>query len=110
MRRGQDLRPVGLQETAILNGFQPETAWRWNSLGNLPKPDHRLSGNPMWMDVATIEQWAAQEGKLQDALDAANDALEDDAAVAESDGSTAKVAPFKRSEILGPLERWFFGR
>jgi hypothetical protein len=68
MRRGQDLRPVGLQETAILNGFQPETAWRWNSLGNLPKPDHRLSGNPMWMDVATIEQWAAQEGKLQDAL------------------------------------------
>jgi predicted DNA-binding transcriptional regulator AlpA len=68
-RRGRELRPCGLQETAILCGYKPETAWRWNSQHSLPRPDHRLSGNPMWLDVATIEAWAAQEGKLQGALE-----------------------------------------
>jgi len=37
-------------------------------------------------------------------------ALEDDAVVSEQDGSAAKVKPFVRDELLGPLERWFFGR
>ena len=39
-----------------------------------------------------------------------NEALEDDAVVSEQDGSGAKVRPFVREELLGPLERWFFGR
>ena len=31
--------------------------------------------------------------------------------VLEQDGADlGLVAPFKRSELLGPLERWFFGR
>jgi hypothetical protein len=49
--------------------------------------------------------------ELDDALDAANAALEDDVSVLEQDGADlGRVAPFKRSELLGPLERWFFGR
>jgi hypothetical protein len=49
--------------------------------------------------------------ELEDALDAANAALEDDVSVLEQDGvELGRVAPFKRSELLGPLERWFFGR
>jgi hypothetical protein len=30
--------------------------------------------------------------------------------VLERDGRSAKVAPFVRKELLGPLERWFYGR
>ena len=49
--------------------------------------------------------------ELEDALEAANSALEDDLSVLEQDGfDQGRVAPFKRSELLGPLERWFFGR
>ena len=39
-----------------------------------------------------------------------NAALEDDVRVLEQDGRDLRVPPFKRSEILAPLERWFFGR
>jgi hypothetical protein len=49
--------------------------------------------------------------ELEDALEAANSALEDDVSVLEQDGADlGRVPPFKRSELLGPLERWFFGR
>ena len=49
--------------------------------------------------------------ELEDALEAANSALEDDLSVLEQDGfEQGRVAPFKRFELLGPLERWFFGR
>jgi len=40
----------------------------------------------------------------------AGQALEDDVSVAEGDGNEIRQAPFRRSEVLGPLERWFFGR
>ena len=36
--------------------------------------------------------------------------LEDDVRVSSDDGRPADAKPFVRSEILGPLERWFFGR
>jgi hypothetical protein len=48
--------------------------------------------------------------ELDDALAAANDALEDDLSVSERDGRPAKLKPFTRGELLKPLERWFFGR
>ena len=35
---------------------------------------------------------------------------EDDCEVLEKDGRPARVKPFVRKELLGPLERWFFGR
>ena len=48
--------------------------------------------------------------ELDDALEAANATLEDDCVVSEDDGSAEKVKPFRREELLEPLERYFFGR
>lgn len=48
--------------------------------------------------------------ELADALERANDALEDDVRVLEEDGRTVDVKPFTRKEVLPLLERFFFGR
>jgi hypothetical protein len=48
--------------------------------------------------------------ELEDALDRANEALEDDVVVLEADGRPADARPFTRREILPLLERWFFNR
>lgn len=48
--------------------------------------------------------------ELDDALEQANAALEDDLAVSEADGRGERVTPFTRDELLKPLEAWFFGR
>ena len=46
--------------------------------------------------------------ELEDALEAANGTLEDDVACSRRTAGRAR-APFKREEMLKPLERWFFG-
>ena len=48
--------------------------------------------------------------ELGDALDRANEALEDDVRVLEEDGRPADAKPFTRREVLPLLERWFFNR
>jgi hypothetical protein len=48
--------------------------------------------------------------ELEDALEQANAALEDDLTVSERDGRTEHCRPFTREECLKPLEAWFFGR
>jgi hypothetical protein len=48
--------------------------------------------------------------ELEDALDRANEALEDDVSVLEGDGRAADARPFTRKEVLPLLERWFFNR
>jgi len=48
--------------------------------------------------------------ELGDALDRANEALEDDVRVLEEDGRPADARPFTRKEVLPLLERWFFNR
>jgi hypothetical protein len=48
--------------------------------------------------------------ELGDALQEANEALEDDLTVSERDGHGEHLKPFTRDEILKPLEAWFFGR
>jgi hypothetical protein len=48
--------------------------------------------------------------ELADALERANEALEDDVRVFEEDGRSVDVKPFTRKEVLPVLERWFFGR
>ncbi len=74
------------------------------AVGRAVNPQHRRS------DEARRDDYIFQGFELSDALVAANEALEDDAVVSEQDGSAAKVKPFVRDELLGPLERWFFGR
>ena len=73
-------------------------------VGRAVNPQHRESDEPRAADY-TFEGY-----ELQDALDAANDTLEDDLRVSEQDGQQSRIQPFKRAEVLRPLERWFFGR
>jgi hypothetical protein len=74
------------------------------AVGRAVNPQHRPSDDPR------PDDYLFEGYELQDALDAANEALEDDVSVSEGDGSEVRQAPFRRSEVLGPLERWFFGR
>jgi hypothetical protein len=48
--------------------------------------------------------------ELGDALQLANEALEDDVVVLEADGRDVDARPFTRKEVLPLLERWFFNR
>jgi hypothetical protein len=56
------------------------------------------------------DDYLFQGYELEDALEAGNAALEDDLAVSEEDGWAGKIKPFRREELLEPLERLFFGR
>jgi hypothetical protein len=74
------------------------------AVGRAVNPQHRPSGEPRGDD------YLFEGHELGDALDAANGALEDDARVLEDDGSTERIRPFTRKEVLPVLERFFFGR
>jgi hypothetical protein len=56
------------------------------------------------------QEYVFEGYELDDALERANEVLEDDLRVLEQDGRDVNAKPFVRSELLGPLERWFFGR
>ena len=73
-------------------------------VGRAVNPQLRESDEPRPEDVVF-------EGyELSDALDRANEALEDDVNVLEADGKPADARPFTRKEVLPLLERWFFNR
>ena len=80
---------------------RPGALW---AVGRAVDPQHRASDEPREDDYL----WQGYE--LEDCLEAANAALEDDVVVSEEDGATAKVQAFRREELLEPLERFFFGR
>ena len=80
---------------------RPGALW---AVGRAINPQYRPSDEPRRDD------YIFEGYELEDALEQANAALEDDVRVLEEDGRTERVAPFKRAELLGPLERWFFGR
>ena len=73
-------------------------------VGRAINPQIRATDEPRPEDVI-FESY-----ELEEALDRANDALEDDLRVLEADGQTLSVQPFTRKEVLPLLERWFFGR
>jgi hypothetical protein len=76
------------------------------AVGRSVNPQHRSSSEPRRDD------YLFEGYELGDALEAANDALEDDVRVLEDDGSGGgdSVKPFTRKEVLPVLERFFFGR
>jgi hypothetical protein len=80
---------------------KPGAVW---AVGRAVNPQHRPS------DAPRRDDWVFEGYELEDALEAANATLEDDVSVLERDGRDLRVAPFKRQEVLKPLERWFFGR
>ena len=62
-------------------------------------------------DAAGWAELAAPRPFTRAEMDAARDgALEDDARVLEDDGSTERIKPFTRKEVLRMLGRFFFGR
>jgi len=98
----EDVDDVGVPERIVIwIERRPGGVW---AVGRAVNPQHRTSEAPRPTDYV----WEGYE--LEDALEQANGTLEDDAAVSEQDGRPEKALPFKRSELLGPLERWFFGR
>jgi hypothetical protein len=78
----------------------PGALW---AVGRAVNPQYRAT------DEARKYDYVFQGYELSDALDAANETLEDDARVSEQDGRSEKIKPFVRDELLRPLERWFFG-
>ncbi len=80
---------------------RPGALW---AVGRAVNPQYRPSDEPR------ADDYLFEGYELADALDVANAALEDDVRVLEGDGYTKRVPPFKRDELLKPLERWFFGR
>jgi hypothetical protein len=73
-------------------------------VGRAVNPQLRESDDPRAEDVVF-------EGyELGDALEQANEALEDDVRVLEEDGRPVDAKPFTRKEVLPLLERWFFNR
>ena len=68
--------------------------------------------NPQLRDSSDMrpEDVVFEGYELGDALDRANEALEDDVRVLEEDGRSEDARPFTRKEVLPLLERWFFGR
>jgi len=74
------------------------------AVGRSVNPQLRSSDEPRQ------DEYLFEGYELDDALEKANDVLEDDVSVLESDRRSVDVKPFLRKELLGPLERWFFGR
>ena len=74
------------------------------AVGRAVNQQHRPSDEPR------REDWLFEGYELGDALQAANEALEDDVQVLEQDGAADRVKPFTRKEVLPVLERFFFGR
>jgi hypothetical protein len=80
---------------------KPGAVW---AVGRSVNPQLRRSGEPR------RDEYVFEGYELDDALEQANDVLEDDISVLERDRRSVDVKPFVRKELLGPLERWFFGR
>lgn len=80
---------------------KPGAVW---AVGRTVNPQHRPSDEPRPAD------YLFEGFELGDALQAANEALEDDVVVLEGDGGSTGVRPFTRKEVLPLLERLFFGR
>jgi hypothetical protein len=98
--RGRD--DVGREERIVI-WIERRAGAVW-AVGRTVNPQHRPS------DEARADDYVWQGFELDDCLEAANSTLEDDASVSEDDGSADKVRPFRREELLEPLEKFFFGR
>jgi hypothetical protein len=93
---------AGSEETIVI-WMERKQGALW-AVGRAVNPQHRSSDEPRRDD------YFFEGYELEDALAAANEALEDDLSVSERDGRSENLKPFTRGELLKPLERWFFGR
>jgi hypothetical protein len=93
---------VGAEERIVIwIERRPGAVW---TVGRAVNPELRDS------DELRPEDVVFEGFELGDALDRANEALEDDVNVLEQDGRPIDARPFTRKEVLPLLERWFFNR
>jgi hypothetical protein len=91
------------EEERIVFWIERRTGALW-VVGRSVNPEREPDGNPRPQDVVF-------EGyELEEALEHANEALEDDVSVLERDGRDSAVRPFTRKDVIPVLERWFFNR
>jgi hypothetical protein len=93
---------LGVEERIVI-WIERKPGGLW-AVGRAVNPQHRRSDEPR------PDDYLFEGFELGDALERANETLEDDVRVSSDDGRLTDAKPFVRSEILGPLERWFFGR
>jgi hypothetical protein len=74
------------------------------AVGRAVNPEQRNGTTPR------ADDYIFEGFELEDALEHANAALEDDLTVSERDGRGGHCRPFTRDECLKQLEAWFFGR
>ena len=91
------------QEERIVLWIERRTEGVW-AVARVVNPHLRES------DETRPEDMIFEGYELGDALERANEALEDDVVVLENDGREADARPFTRKEVLPLLERWFFNR
>ena len=93
---------TGTEETVVIwIERKPGAVW---AVGRAVNLQHRPSDEPR------ADDYIFEGFELEDALEQANAALEDDLTVSERDGRAEHCRPFTREECLKPLEAWFFGR
>jgi hypothetical protein len=90
-------------EERILIWIERKPGALW-AVGRAVNPQHRRSDEPR------ADDYIFEGFELDDALEHANDTLEDDVSVLERDGTEPTAKPFTRKEVVPLLERWFFGR
>ena len=114
---------------------QNEVQASWYAARTIPMPDadeRGINSILIWMERRDGGHWAVGRAsdlaqrdfpeprehdyifdgfEIDDALDAANNALEDDLSASERDGmDSGTVLPFTRKELQDPLNEWFWGR
>lgn len=114
---------------------QGEVQSKWYAVRTIHMPDDDERGIDsirIWMERREGGEWAVGRASdlaqreypeprdtdyvfsgfdLDDALQAANNALEDDVVASEMDGMTEEqVRPFTHKELEDPLNEWFWGR
>ena len=93
---------VGAEEQIVI-WIERRAGAVW-AVGRAVNPQFRES------EEARPEDVVFEGYELGDALEHANEALEDDVNVLEADGRPSDARPFTRKEVLPLLERWFFNR
>ena len=89
------------EEIVIWIERRPGAVW---AVGRAIDPRNRAVPAPR------ADDYVFEGYELGDALEAANNAISDDAVVSAEEGVAESVPPFTQDELLRPLERWFFGR
>jgi hypothetical protein len=91
----------GREEIVIWIERRPGALW---AVGRAIDPSNRAVPEPK------PEDYVFEGFEMNDALEAANGALEDDLGISAEEGIEEHIRPFVADDLLKPLERWFFGR